>query len=304
MRWALGVVCLVIGAGCTSGPQESHVEQQFRPPAERLLIDQLALTEEKLVSCMKALGFDYRGRPRSEIEGEAIRRVQQEGDTAAERRAIASDTGFGLAEQLLNDLRSPVEPGANTDPDDWEAHNAHQALESAFSAALQGSEERPGCVQKANAEVSKELELHRFEAIDRRVAASISLLTSDRRAIELAGRWSACMADMGHSYSDFGDPERDLISLANDVSHQINADIESGLERAVEKLGAGLTSQDLVSAESLNALAEFRRTEIAVAIADTQCREPIRVDLERLTEEYLGGLLAERDALAEDLGRR
>lgn len=251
---------------------------------QRQWIAASARTEQAVVSCMQAKGFEY--VPRSVAADYLVDPTVGDGT-----REWAEANGLGITRTFLG-LRQALDSSVAADPNAPYLATLDAAQRAGYEAALFGelppldATDGPlayvpgGCQGRAF-----EDEIAQFETADAFAAELDSLnnrLASDPRVVRLTAAWSECMAARGFAYSDED-------ALADDIYTRL--------------LGIDAFSDPSVpldpEAPDVVALLTFERQ---VAVAGADCRAPLDSDLTAIRAAYEREFLEDHRDRIEALG--
>lgn len=227
--------------------------------------------QELIAACMAEAGFEY--------HPDAGNRGGWSPAPAVLTTEFAREFGYGMTTEASGPGEPPLQWDVPwlTDPDYvWNSDylmslspDAHEA----YLLALNGPEaedpddippiQEQGCWGRAQAEVYGDTTMPaQFEAVNDEIQAMTRAIVVDPRVVAVQPRWASCMADAGYAgLAAVGDGE----GLVNDLANQFGAT-------------TGDIPYDEIRAKYPDELAELQRTEVAVAVADTTCREEVGYD--------------------------
>lgn len=325
----------VVLAGCGQSDPEGHVAGDRSPLAEFFGWEdsfgrggnwefreyteeqrqQHHQVEELVAGCMQDAGFEYHPEPFwGDVDPDA-----QITDAMRERwelqqsdpEAFAKQYGYGIT-TIDEDLTVEEESDLSGDPNGAYRESLSEPAQEAYDEALHGdwesADENRGCRYQADVEVYGTepgewspvwLEIHQLE----------SRILNDPRLVEVAQRWSGCMASAGYPGLEGG-----LGVARREVSDRLHE--LYGYDIRPWEDSADIEEGDVDESEPVEPdpaeLAALREFELDIAWADYECRQELDVDLverevrheheEQFIEDHRDLLEAYRDFLEETFG--
>lgn len=277
----------------TTGP----LDEFFGAPSAGLTEEEMAAQERKVqesvVACMAAEGFEY--RPFS---------MNQPIETAYDNfgtRAFAEKYGYGISTFATESVPAgPDSTGAPTDPNQAIVDAMSDSEREAYYAALYGAPvtaaesgaaepmastasmappgpEELGCTGAAQLEVygAGPASPDQFNDLFERMSTLYEKVADDPAVAQAQTAWTACMADAGHpGLASVDDPMRQLSDRMNAFWSELDGTSPPPVatETATATDGSGFVGPD----PDDPALIQLKADEIAMAVADFDCRESSR----------------------------
>lgn len=265
----------------TTGP----LDEFFGGPDADLSAEEMAAQERKVqesvVACMAAEGFEYRPYVMTAPSSTAY--------PDADTRAFAEKYGYGIS-TFATDPDPTVQP---TDPNQAIVEAMSDAEREAYEAALYGAPvyaiesgaaeptamptpdpEDLGCFGKAQQEIygAGQVWTNEFDDLFNRMSELYEKVDDDPAVAQALDRWTACMADAGHpGLASVNDPIQQISDRMNEFwsatpgasPGPVPTDMTGNVD---EPSYTGPDPDD-------PALIQLRADEIAMAVADFDCRE-------------------------------
>lgn len=295
MRWRGGPAALTLGAvgvavlaGCGSGgPKESSTSpldaylEEIYPVLDARSRETAMRVEEAIADCMADAGFEYRV---DETAGDSLVYDMSSAGT------IEFAEQFGYGESI------PLEDGA--EPMLWSTANEHSAgrdWNAAYVASLSDEAkeqydlayngrysqyadglgaidagefdpDQAGCSGRASAVYEAALGPDELAPVRDAVDDVFRRVEGDPRVVEATADWSACMADAGYPGL------RTVMAAQGTLFAEIANDWFAEWGEATGS-PLGTSDYDVVRTTIPEALAELRRVEVELAVADARCRD-------------------------------
>ena len=239
-------------------------------------VDQHTAMEEDIAACMAALGFEY-----TPVDLAAQVDVVTAYDLGLDRgsREYAEQFGYGIA---TDDMGFYALTAARAeDPNAVYVASLTEAARAEYEAALWGDpgadpfdpDADRGCSGKAQDRVY--LRVPATDAVDpEALFAEEALLReailTDDRVVATHAEWAACMADAG--YPGLADPGDNLVT--GDAMLQVREEFDARLVALQAEIPPDVDDPSARAAlAALQAKAELADREVAMAVADVDCRE-------------------------------
>lgn len=273
--------------GSIWGSSLSDEEQQAK------FQEQQKRVEELVAECMSKEGFEY-------IPNTSNMTFSTGSDVEwkPEEREWVSQYGYGMVNSPMSNT-PPDQGDSYQDPNSDYVSTLSESEQSAFYAALYGTPqteategegttyeykwEEAGCQGAAQHEVNGEsvFESDEFAAINKAINDFYSGMQSSPEYAALDATWASCMADSGHS--GFAAQQDAQTSISDELNEYYNSQ-------------TGYVEND-------PKLKELGEREIALALADLDCREKTNYRSEQtkiqfaLEEKFIADHKAELDAM-------
>lgn len=311
------------GAATASGTPTQGAVDAFFAEIEAVrdmgdAIDQHVALQEDVAACMNALGFEYTPlQPGPEVD-----EVRTAVDLGLERgtREYAEQFGFGIT---TDDMGYYAMQAAQVDdPNVVYVAALTPAARTEYELALwgppdQGAEPVPGeppqgCFAQAQARAGAVLTA--TESFDPNVfftelQAMREAILADDRVHARHGTWSDCMADAG--FPGLAEPGDNVVT--GDAMLQVRAEFDARLVELQGQLTDVSDPSVKLGLAALQARSELADREIAMAVADVDCRESsgyaaalLEVEIEhqaRFADDHRAELDAYAAVVAENLAR-
>lgn len=256
--------------------QETQQEAQARMDAESRRVEELT------AACMAEYGFTY--IPRDDAGGSVF--FGDELETQWGTREFAETYGFGIANDPWAALHSqPVdEPVEWFDPNQETVDAMSDAERDAWQEALWGPPQedgewdpmQAGCSGRAQAEVFNfGTDDHEFSALQDEMNTMWERMQADPRITTVNADWAACMADAGHpGLTGSHELSSSLWDEWRAVQMwDVHEEIVENWDWDAEPMGP----TDMPEADPAE-IAAFGEREIALAVADFDCRRAVDFD--------------------------
>lgn len=294
-RAATVVAVLAATASCAGGGGETSasptpagvIDAIFAQAARVSIEEQNALqtrAQETLADCMAEQGFDYVPFLQ-EVEDwdtvEAARRATIDADLGT--REFAQQYGYGWSTGVMDEWSTLGGPAQN-DPNDELVNAMSGAQRAAYEAARYGPDGAGGCEGSTWDAVygDEPTADDTFAGLQEEIGALWLSLADDPRQVALDARWSACMAGAGYDFDVALDAENSILGLIG-------------------------TSGDANGEVADDVMATIAEEEIAVAVADFDCRAEVgyAAEVEAISvaaqDAFYAAHRDEVDAFAESL---
>lgn len=249
--WALLLLALV---GACGGPVGSASINDPPPSPEESAAAQV-LTERKIRRCVEEAGFQYIEHPWPVGFYQAsFKSPRHRAIIVQEDREYASRYGYGWTETIIATYLY-VLPNPNSD---YMERLDEDSQERYWPTVNE-------CRKKVRVESGRREDLgeafaKKMDELDRRIL-------SHRKVLARLPDWSECMREKGYEYYTLEDPVEDIKQKINQAT---GGDDDSDYDHTLSD--EFLRKQALQI--SVTRLREFQPEEAAIAVADTECREP------------------------------
>jgi hypothetical protein len=305
---------LLLAAGCSSdkdpnasavseddaGPLSAYFEAFMGDMEDQDWSEMGRRSEEVVAACMIEQGFEYKQQDMSDMN-ESIE--ENEGDADAYgSEAYAAENGYGMFTSFDSSKDDGDGEQEWVDPNADYVAGMSEEEQAAYYAALHGEQPEvaegdmlesgdwttQGCQGKASHEVYEEGQIWgdpEFESLQEEMTALYERAQSDPEVAEVNQKWATCVSDAG--FADFARPDEAISS----ISDEFNTLMSGTTEEAPEP--------------DPTTVAEFKKKEIALAVADARCKKSTDYDGSvrkvqfALEQEFVDQHKAELDAWAE-----
>jgi hypothetical protein len=286
-------------------------------PTEEELAKQRKV-EDATVTCMKAAGFEYVAVP---PEQNAKSKFSDAFNLPPDK--FAEQYGYGIStidwskagaddSNPNTKIRNALSPAAQKAYD--KALNGPNATANG-AIVIEGGKGGPsssgqmdlGCRGKAVKQVygddaDRSVDFKKFESLFKDIEALQKRIDSDQRVVDATTAWTDCMADAGHSGLTKVDAPREQIQQKLDALTGNKPPAKDGPSKTV----TGPPSFDKVDAAKL---AELRKSEIELAVADQKCKAKGYADAYKKVQyeaekEFVDQHKAELEAYRDEMANR
>jgi hypothetical protein len=271
--------------------------------------------EELVATCMQDQGFDY--TPNDTNGGTVF--ASDDLDVEWGSREFAEQYGYGISTDPWGSTEQPVDDGSEyVDPNAEYTEAMSESELAAYQEALWGvpqeyvEGEEPveydwttaGCYGAAQHEVYEigGTDTDEFSALEDEISAFWETVQADPRISELNASWGSCMADAGFDgLTSANDSTQPLYDEWNQLQGYDDPDYQAQVESWDWEADPNGPKQPEPDAD---AVAAFTKKEIAMAVADFDCKDEVdfqeesqRIDHE-LQQQFVDQNKAELEAWA------
>lgn len=273
-----------------SGPLDAYFERIYGGMDENAWEDQQREVEALMAECMAEQGFEYVPVDYSSMSQTPV----EEPDVEWGTREFAEQYGYGMTTYPGMDEQPAPEEQVWEDPNQVYVDAMSETEREAYYVALYGAQSGPepgeeeewvydwtqaGCQGSSQHAIEEKYGLggEEMTALQEEMEALWGQVAADERITALTTRWADCMADAGYpGLAAVEDAQNAIMEEQNAIQEEVfagadeSADWEA-LQAEVEERTAGLTEK-----------------EIAMAVADFECREEVEFDSVQVevTNEY------------------
>ena len=286
-------------------------------PSEEELAKQRKV-EDATVTCMKAAGFEYVAVP---PEQNAKSKFAEAFNLPPDK--FAAQYGYGISTIDWSKAGADDDSNPNTKIRSALSPAAQKAYDKALNGpnangngavVIEGGKGGPsssgqldlGCRGKAVKQVygdgaDRSIDFKKFDSLFKDIQALQKRIDSDQRVVDATTAWTDCMADAGHSGLKKVDDPRNQIQQQLDALTGNKPPAKNGPAQV-----SGPPSFDKVDATKL---AELRKSEIELAVADQKCKagkydsayKTVQYEQEK---EFVGQHKTELEAYRDEMANR
>jgi len=269
------------------GPLGKYFEQAYGEFDEDQSNRDMQRMEEIVAECMAEQGFEYIPIDHSAQAGFSV--SSEDLDVEWGSREFAEEYGYGITNDPFAELHESAPPPEEefVDPNAEYIEAMSEAEAEAYFKALHGNPEVPddpeaeyeynweenGCHGRANYEVYEaRMEDPALTSLEDEMSALWEQTRQDPRVTEATTAWIDCMGDAGYTgLATVDDAQMQISDKSNAVYEEAYGDGSMEEMPSEEDIAA-------IEAQIEEKLATIREEEIAMAVADFECREEADYD--------------------------
>jgi hypothetical protein len=297
----LVAVFLVVALGACARGEVGPAESRMQDALAEFAIRQAVALEDSIGLCMAEQGFDYEPRTRAAIEEQSRPTIDRPDPTSSyeDLRRWVAEYGYGLAATIESSLNGGFQSEADLEGVEMEDPD--------YLAALWGSDgHEGGCASQARTAFESSEQIQSVRRVEERAIEAQNSLLGDPSFLDLQSSWAQCMRLEGFQFARFDEPQQSMVGRSNEVAGLLNLELMGLFDRFAAEAsqsegwdGEFIRSQ--LSQPVLEALNQLREEELVLALADLQCQQGVRSQVEELSDQYMAEVQEQLQSAYEDL---